>query len=81
MITPSEYIQDGKYMGIDTLYGLSTDSKPTSVANGTCFIEIDNFMKKDEDGNYVDFIYLFDANASKWYPEKPASNSRKARKK
>lgn len=81
MITGEEYISVGKYMGAKPLYGLSTDSKPTHVANGTTFIEIDNFMKKDEDGNYVDFIYIFDASASKWYPEKPASDSKKARKK
>lgn len=81
MVTESEYRVNGKYMGAVTLYGLSTDSKPTTVGNGSTFIEIDNFMKKDEDGNYVDFIYIFDAYASKWYPEKPISNSKKARKK
>lgn len=81
MVTESEYRVNGKYMGAVSLYGLSTDSKPTTVGNGSTFIEIDNFMKKDEDGNYVDFIYIFDASVGKWYPEKPASNSKKARKK
>lgn len=80
MITKAEYIANGKYMGAETFYGLSTDSKPTSCGNGSTFIEIDNFMKKDEDGNYVTFLYVFDASASKWYPEKPAS-TKKARKK
>ena len=70
MVTEEQYTSNGKYMGAVKLYGLSTDSKPTTVGNGSTFIEIDNFMKKDEDGNYVDFIYIFDASASKWYPEK-----------
>ena len=75
MVTENQYTSNGKFMGAVTLYGLSTDSKPTTVGNGSAFIEIDNFMKKDEDGNYVDFIYFFDASTSKWYPEKPASNT------
>lgn len=75
MVTPNEYKSNGKYMGAVSLYGLSTDIKPTNVGNGSTFTEIDNFMKKDADGNYVDFIYVFDASASKWYPEKVESNS------
>lgn len=70
MVTKAEYISNGKYMSAEKFCGLSTDSKPVSCGNGSIFIEIDNFMKKDEDGNYVDFIYMFDASANKWYPEK-----------
>lgn len=57
MITPSEYIKNGKYMGADVLFGLSDDSssRPTSVANGTALIEMDTSK-----------IYLFDAENSQW---------------
>ena len=58
MITPSEYIQDGKYMGAATLYGLSTDSKPTSYGNGSKFIEVDTGK-----------TYYFDATGGVWYTE------------
>lgn len=69
MITKAEYITNGKYMGAETFYGLSTDSKPTSCGNGSVFIEIDNVGKKDSDGNHVPFFYMFDATNSKWYPD------------
>ena len=59
MITPSEYIQDGKYMGAATLYGLSTDSKPTSYGNGSKFIEVDTGK-----------TYYFDATGGVWHTVK-----------
>lgn len=31
MVTPIDYIKDGKYMGAVPLFGLSTDTKPTNV--------------------------------------------------
>lgn len=55
MVTPSVYIKDGKYMSAETLFGLSTDSKPTSVANGTRFIEMNTST-----------IYFFDAEHDDW---------------
>ena len=75
MITESEYKVNGKYMGAVTLYGLSTDTKPTHVGNGSVFIEVDNNGKKDEHGNPVDFVYLFDAENSTWYPEKVSDDT------
>lgn len=42
MITKAEYKDNGKYMGADVLFGLSTDTKPVSVANGTLFVEMDS---------------------------------------
>lgn len=38
-----------------TFYGLSTDSKPTSGGNGSCFIEIDTGK-----------AFFFDAENSLW---------------
>ena len=38
-----------------TLYGLSTDTKPTNVNNGTCFVEMDTGK-----------VYFFDAAGSQW---------------
>lgn len=58
MITPSEYIQDGKYMGAATLYGLSSESKPTTYGNGSKFIEVDTGK-----------TYYFDATGSEWHTE------------
>lgn len=58
MITTSEYIQDGKYMGAATLYGLSTDNKPTSYGNGSKFIEVDTGK-----------TYYFDATGGEWHTE------------
>ena len=58
MVTESEYRINGKYMGATTLYGLSTDSKPTSVGNGSVFIEVDT-------GN----AFFFDAENATWYPQ------------
>lgn len=68
MVTESEYRVNGKYMGAVTLYGLSADTKPTTVGNGSIFIEVDNFGKNDEDGNPVNYTYMFDAENSTWYP-------------
>lgn len=81
MVTESQYISNGKYMGAVKLYGLSTDSKPTSVGNGSVFIEIDNVGKVDaETGAAVNFIYYFDAENSTWYPvaDAPESEAKKA---
>ena len=64
MITESNYIKDGKYMGAVTFYGLSTDTKPTNVGNGSKFIEVDNAGKAD-----TPYEYYFDAENSAWYPE------------
>lgn len=58
MVTESAYINNGKYMSATTLYGLSDDSKPTSVGNGSIFIEVDT-------GN----AFFFDAENSTWYPQ------------
>lgn len=58
MITPSEYIQDGKYMGAATLYGLSSESKPTTYGNGSKFIEVDTGK-----------TYYFDATGCEWHTE------------
>ena len=55
MITESQYMNNGKYMGAVTLYGLSTDSKPDSVGNGSCFVEMDTGT-----------ISFFDAESSNW---------------
>ena len=76
MVTESQYISNGKYMGAVKLYGLSTDSKPTSVGNGSIFIEIDNVGKVDADtGAAVNFTYYFDAENSTWYPVVDAPES------
>lgn len=69
MITENQYTSNGKFMGAVTLYGLSTDTKPVSVGNGSVFIEIDNVGKKDESGNAVNAVYMFDAENATWYPE------------
>lgn len=68
MVTRSEYMVNGKYMGAETFYGLSTDSKPTTCGNGSVFIEVDT-----QNG------FFFDASAGKWYPE--ADNKRSTKKK
>ena len=69
MITENQYTSNGKFMGAVTLYGLSTDTKPVSVGNGSVFIEIDNVGKTDESGNAVNAVYMFDAENATWYPE------------
>lgn len=69
VITEAQYMNNGKYMGAVTLYGLSTDTKPVTVGNGSVFIEIDNVGKQDADGNAVNAVYMFDAENSTWYPE------------
>lgn len=74
MVTTSNYIAAGRYMGAVTLFGLSTDDKPVNVGNGSFFIEIDNFGKKDENGDAVNFIYCFDAENQTWYPETETAN-------
>lgn len=63
MITPYFYIKDGKYCGIETLYGLSSDSKPTTAANGSAFIEMDTCT-----------IYFFDAENGDWLEWGGATN-------
>ena len=74
MVTESTYKYNGKYMGAVALYGLSTDTKPTSVGNGSVFIEIDNVGKKDADGNSVNCAYCFDAENGVWYPHVEAES-------
>lgn len=69
MVTQNSYFSNGKYMSAVTLYGLSTDTKPTHVGNGSVFVEIDNVGKKDEAGNSVNAVYCFDAENGVWYPE------------
>ena len=64
MVTESEYKVNGKYMGAVTLYGLSTDTKPTCYGNGSCFIEVDT-------GNG----FFFDAENEIWYPEAVLDNN------
>lgn len=64
MVTEKEYMVNGKYMGAVTLYGLSTDSKPTSVGNGSVFIAVDKIGSAEDP-----FIFSFDAENSTWYPE------------
>lgn len=55
MVTENSYISNGKYMGAVKLYGLSTDSKPTTFGNGSVFTEIDTGKN-----------YLFDASSGNW---------------
>ena len=69
MITPSKYYDGDKYMAAQTYYGLSTDTKPTTVPNGSFFIAIDNIGATDELGNPLNCVYCFDAENSTWYPE------------
>lgn len=64
MITPESYIHDGAYCEAVTLFGLSTENKPTDVPNGSVFFEIDNFGSTD-----VPYIFMYDAENSTWYPE------------
>ena len=58
MITNDKHAQKigGKYVRPDTLFGLSTDSKPTeNVANGAKFIEMDTSK-----------VYFFDLDSTTW---------------
>jgi hypothetical protein len=43
MITNAKEMQNisGRFVPVQTFYGLSTDTKPTDVANGSTFYEID----------------------------------------
>ena len=59
MVTENNYVADGKYMGAVTHYGLSTDTKPLTVGNGSMFIEIDN-VGKVEEGVAVNYQFCFD---------------------
>ena len=74
MITPSQYIENGVYKGAETLYGLSTDTKPTNVGNGSVFVAIDLVGSKDENGNAINFISCFDAENGEWYPQESNDN-------
>ena len=56
MITPNFYMDGEKYCKGEVLWGLSSESKPTSVANGSAFIEMDSSK-----------VYFFDATNSKWF--------------
>ena len=76
MVTEKEYKVNGKYMGAVKLYGLSTDTKPLDVGNGSFFIEIDNVGKRDENGNVINCLYCFDAENGVWYPNSRISGKR-----
>lgn len=61
MVTPNNYIKDGKYFGVADLYGNSTDEKPITCANGSKFWEIDTgklYRFDAENENWVDQIGL-----------------------
>lgn len=58
MVTQKEYYKDGFYYSATKLFGLSTDSKPTSFGNGSLFVEIDTGK-----------TYLFDANSKEWHEQ------------
>lgn len=55
MVTEKSYISNGKYMGAVNLFGLSTDSKPTHVGNGSKFTEIDTHEE-----------FYFDSVSGQW---------------
>lgn len=59
MITPEINAQsiDGKLDRPTTYYGLSTDTKPTNVANGSVFVEMDTST-----------IYFYDLENVTWRP-------------
>lgn len=42
---------------LEELYGLSTDTKPTAVPNGSVFLEMDTKA-----------VFIFDAEGAKWWP-------------
>lgn len=62
MVTPSQYEKDGVYLGAETIYGLSTDTKPVDVGNGSIFIAVDKIGSADPAG------FMFDAQNATWYP-------------
>lgn len=68
MVTEPMYVDSstGAYMGAETFYGLSTDTKPTSCGNGSVFIEVDT-------GNG----YFFDAANKLWTGETSKSRKKK----
>ena len=70
MVTQGTYVKNGKFYNAVTLYGLSTDNKPTNVGNGSVFFEIDNFGKSD-----TPYIYMFDGANSVWYPSTQGGGS------
>ena len=54
MVTQKSYFDDaGTYQTAEVYFGLSTDTKPTTVANGSCYLEMDSSK-----------IYFFDAAGS-----------------
>lgn len=55
MVTTSNYISAGSYMGAEEFRGLSTDTKPSSCGNGSVFIEMDTST-----------IYFYDATSGDW---------------
>lgn len=57
MITKENENQNigGKLVSTKTFYGLSTDSKPEDVANGSAFIEMDSGK-----------LYFYDAAGEQW---------------
>ena len=56
MVTPSQYVKEGKYYGAEIYWGLSTDSaKPTDCGNGSLFVEMDTSL-----------LYFYDAENADW---------------
>ena len=60
MITNADEVRitENSYDSRVILYGLSDDSKPSGLVNGSEFVEIDTLI-----------TYLYDAENDKWYPE------------
>lgn len=52
MVTPGSNFLD---KAVATVYGLSTDEKPTEAVNGSCFLEMDTSK-----------IYFFDEEHGEW---------------
>ena len=58
MITAASSMQkrNGAYISVGTYFGVSSDTKPNDVANGSLLIEMDTGKK-----------YLFSAGDNNWY--------------
>lgn len=67
MVTGPQYEKDGVYFGAETIYGLSTDTKPSDVGNGSIFIAVDKIGSTDT------VAFMFDAENATWYPEETPS--------
>lgn len=63
MVTPSKYYYEKngelRMSVAETYYGLSTDTKPTVVGNGSAFIEMDTgkiyFFNAAEGGGWIEW--------------------------